>query len=1017
MDPEQPATQIGKYEILGELGRGGMGVVYRGKDKYIGREVAIKTLTNATPELRQRFLDEARSGVLNHPNIVTVYEFGEQDGNPYIVMELLSGRSLESMLKDGKPLPLVEILEIVREVCEGLGYAHSKGVVHRDIKPANVMVAPGEPTKIVDFGIARLGAASGHTVTGNVIGTVHYISPERLRGQPSDGRADIWASGVMLYLMLAGQLPFPGEDVSAMHKVVNEAYEPLSKFLSEYPPAIDAVLARALAKNPDERYLSAEDMAGDIESINEELKRSRVGEVLIQVKALLEEEQLTRVRPMLIDLQRLAPGNTEVKRLVREVQDRLSRQQRSEQIRQFTQQGDDLEREKRYAEAMESYRQASRLDPSNQGLLEKIEALRAVKEKNDKVEALRIQVRDAEQRNDLTAAAKLIGEALAVDPGHTDLRNEQVRILRDQERQAKEGTRRKLKEAGRGELQGRQFTQAIKTLRDALELDPTDSETQSMYQEAVSKQEDDRRRKIIDQIVAEIQDQIFKGQLEKALELINRALEKLPGEAMLFRLKAETQEKYKEAQTKKLVEETSLSVQNLFFSDPQQALAIVQKALETMPDEERLLTLQQRVVDQLKKVNLEGLRAQYLKQAQTAADSKNYSEAIQVLETALLDCGQSPDLQSMLDYVRSERTAAERKQASTTAIREAQELIGAGDLEQAISYLERASKETGDSSVDQLLRQTRERFEEVGRRVEAVITRISQLAETDPPQALQLLQSQPQAIQQHPQMRSLRAKLDTASEQERVTREAIARSTELLQKGQLREGIEPLEAVKQAYGSFPQIDNAIAAYKAKRTPLATATLKTAMAETRQLLLAQQAAQGLEVLRKSTPAVEFADPTLQADWKRLADEVTKAAGVKRGSTDTLPIVVQGSKASPKMIISIAVALVVVIIAAVFILKPKSTVPTTHMQLNASPYAEVVSITSSDGAAIKLPEGDHNTPMRLEAVPQGSYQVVFRGPAGASQTAACTIGDENHLCSIELQPLTDTDIEAIVAGGKQ
>ena len=157
MDTGTPVTQIGKYQILGILGVGGMGVVYRGMDNSVGREVAIKTLTEATEELRQRFQLEARSGVLNHPNIVTVYDFGEQDGNPYIVMEFVPGDSLENLLRAGRQFSLIEKLEIVRQVCLGLGYAHQKGVIHRDIKPANVMVQPDGNIKIVDFGVARPG--------------------------------------------------------------------------------------------------------------------------------------------------------------------------------------------------------------------------------------------------------------------------------------------------------------------------------------------------------------------------------------------------------------------------------------------------------------------------------------------------------------------------------------------------------------------------------------------------------------------------------------------------------------------------------------------------------------------------------------------------------------------------------------------------------------------------------------------------------------------------------------------
>jgi eukaryotic-like serine/threonine-protein kinase len=1017
MDTSKPVTQIGKYEVLSELGRGGMGVVYRAEDKFIGREVAIKTLTDVTPELRQRFLVEAKSGVLNHQNIVTVYDFGEQDGSPYIVMEFLRGDSLERVLKSGRPLPLVEKLEIVRQVCEGLGYAHSKGVVHRDIKPANIMVQPDGHIKIVDFGIARLESASGHTVTGAVIGTFHYISPERLKGEPSDGRADIWACGVMLYLMLTGRLPFPGEDISALHKVVNEQFEPLSNFLTNYPPALDFIVDRALAKNPDDRFGSAEEMAADIEAINEELKRARVGEVLAQAKELLQQDQLSSVRPMLLDLQRLDPQNTEVKRLLREVQDRLSRQQRSEQLRQMVQQAEDATREQRYSEAIEIYKQAEKLDPTNHGFTSKIQQIRELKEKSDKLESLKTQAREARHRNDLSAAARLIGEALKLDEKNTDLRNEQARILQEQDRLAKEQMRRKLKDAGRDNLAGRQYTGAIQVLREALELDPTDAEAQQMFQDAVSKQEEERRRKIIEQIVTEIQDQIFRGQLGHALELIGRALERLPGEAVLLRLKAETQKKHAEATAQKLVEDTSMQVQTLFFTAPQEALAIVQQALDVMPGEERLLALQQRVIEQLKRSNLEGLRSQYLTQAQAAVGGRDYDQAIQVLEGALLDCGESPEIHALLEYARSEKLLEQRKQTADATIREAQQLIGSGSLEEAIALLQRASNTNQDAAVDQLLKQTQERFEEVGRRVEAVLSRIQKLSETDPVQALQLLQSQPQAIQQHPQMRTLRSKVDARGEQERVTREAVKRADEQLQQGQLRDGLDTLETVRQAYGDFPEIAAAIELYKTKRIPLANTTLNTAMAQARQAVLAQEAPRALELLRKSSSVLEFGDASLQGDWKRLADEVTKAAGAKRGTTESLPIVVQGSKVSPKLVISIAAAVLLIVLGAVLALRPKPAVVTSYLQLNASPFAEVLSITPQKGSPLGLPAGDHSTPMRIEGVPEGAYAVVFRKADGKTETVTCTVSDTNHRCMAQAAPLSDGDIDAIVAGGKQ
>ncbi|WP_263379325.1 serine/threonine-protein kinase [Granulicella paludicola] len=1016
MDPSKPVTQIGKYAVLAELGRGGMGVVYRAEDQMIGREVAIKTLTEATPELRERFLIEARSGVLNHQNIVTVYDFGEQDNSPYIVMEFLRGDSLERILKSGRTMQLVEILDIVRQVCEGLGYAHSKGVVHRDIKPGNVMVQPNGHAKIVDFGIARLEKEKGHTQTGAVIGTFHYISPERLKGEPSDGRADIWACGVMLYFMLTGRLPFPGEDISASHRVVNEPFEPISNFVSNVPASVEAVVQRALEKNPDDRYDVAEEMAGDLEAINEGLKRSRVGEVLIQVKSLLDREELTEARPMLMDLQRLDPQNTEVKRLLREVQDKLSRQQKSEQIRQMVVQGDKAVEARNFLDAMELYRQASKLDPTNTDLANKANNVRELKDRFDRVETLKNQAREARSRNDFHSAAQAISEAITLDSSSTDLRNEHAGILQEQERAARAGTLRKLKEQGRQQLGDHQFTQAVQILHSALELDPKDAETQQLYQDAIALQEENRRRKIIEQIVVEIQDQIFRGEYDRALELINRSLEKLPGESQLLRLRAETRKKQEESLAQKLVEETSIKVQSLFLTDPQEALACVQQALDKMPGEPYLLEMQERVVTQLKKANLDGLRAQYLKRAQAALDETDYSQAIQTLETAMLDCGESPEVRGLYDYAQAEKKSSEHRRTTGEAIQKAQQLIGEGDLKEAIEVLTRATQETNDPAILQMLRQAQERFDEVGRRVDAVLGRIQTLSATDPAQALQLLLSQPQAIQQHPQMRALRSKLDARSEQEQTTKTAISRSGEQLKQLQYREGLDTLEAVRQAYGDFPQLANAIADYKIQRAALAKDTLGQAITSGRQALLAQEARRAIDILSKVGPSAEFCEKDLQADWTRLLEEATRAAKLKRGDTANLPIVVKGTGIAGKWIAVAVAGVVAVVIAAVLFLRQPPPVGTSYLQMNATPYAEVVSITPSKGSALKLGEGSHMTPLRMDAVALGTYSVVFRGADGSSHTETCVVSDDSHLCSMQSTPLSDSDIDAIVKGAQ-
>jgi serine/threonine protein kinase len=1018
MDTPLSVTHIGKYEVLAELGRGGMGVVYRAEDKNIGREVAIKTLTDTTPELRQRFLSEARTGVLNHQNIVTVYDFGEQDGTPYIVMEFLRGESLERVLRNNT-LTLVDKLDIVRQVCNGMGYAHSKGVFHRDIKPANVMVQPDGNAKIVDFGIARLeNSSGGHTQTGAVIGTFHYIAPERLKGHPSDGRADIWAAGIMLYQMLTGVLPFAGEDISALHKVVNEAFPPLSNHLPDYPSGLDMILDRALAKDPDDRYPTAEEMAGDLEALNETLKRARVGEMLAQVKVLLEQEKLTSARPILIDLQRLDPQNFEIRKMLRDVQDRLARQQKSEQVRQTLNQAEEAVLGQRYVEALDLYKQAQRIDPNSHGITEKIEHVQGLKTKVDKIAALQQQARDARQRSDFTAASKLIEQALQLDERNTDLRNERAGIVQEMERQAKDGTRRRLMDVGKASLSSRDFTGALKNLREALDIDPTDVEAQKMFQEATARQEEERRRKVIEQIVAEIQDNLFRGENERALQLINRALDRLPAEAQLLRLKGETEKKLHDEHARKVVETTSLKVQEIFFSNPQEALQIVQTALSEMPGEERLLALQERVVDQLKKANLEGLRAQYLKHAQASIDSGQYDQAISTLETAALDCGETPEVTYLLEHARTEKKNKERAQAAAVVIESAQKKLAEEDFEGAISILKPAQS-MQSAAIDTLLRQTQERLDEVARRMEAVIARVQSLSESDPAQALTLLNSQPTAVQQHSKLKAIRVKLDAGIEKQKATQAAFVQAKDLLTKRDLRGGLEALEAVRNAYGDSPDLTAAVADYKQRQIPIANEMVSASIAQARQAILAKKGPQALEELRKSAEVLPIADEPLRADWNRLAQEAAKVAKTRLDTTGTLPILVQSKGPSPIVIGIIAVVVLVVAGVVFFVVKSKSgganAAPVSYMQLTASPSGEVVSITGAEKKAIPLPEGSHATPLRIDSIPEGTYTVVFKSADGATQSSTCDLVAD-HMCSATFTPIGDSQIDEILTGQK-
>ena len=1024
-------TQIGKYQILGVLGEGGMGVVYRGMDNSVGREVAIKTITNATDELRHRFVLEARSGILNHPNIVTVYDFGEQDGNPFIVMEFVPGDSLENLLRAGHRFSLIQKLDIIRQLCLGLGYAHQKGVIHRDIKPANIMVQPDGNIKIVDFGVARLEKASGHTQTGMVIGTFHYISPERLLGKTADGRADIWSAGCILYLLLTGRLPFPGDDPDTLHRVVREPHDPLSAILTGYPPALDHLVDHALAKNPVDRYETAEDMATDIEAINEGLKREHVAEVLGSVKPMMDQEQWTSVRPVLLELQRLNPQSTEVKKQLREVQEKVSRQQKTVQLRQLLVEAEEAVLSQRYGDALEFYNQAAGIDQANPELAEKIENARKLKEKADKVAMLLEQSREARKRSDFGAAGHLIDQALQLDERSTDLRNERARIVQEAERANRERNLRQFSDAARNQLAARQYTDAIQSLRAALEIDPTDAETQQLFQEAIDRQEEQRRRKIIDQIVAEISDSIASEDLERALALIQRAQERLPGEAVLLQLKADAEAKKREKAAGNLVEKTTRDVYNLLVNNPQEALGVVQQSLQQMPGETRLIALEAKVAEQIRKAKSEERKAQFLKQAQASIDAKQFDQAIQVLETAAIECGDSPDIASLMNYARENQRKVELGQLAANAIREAQPLLAAGQFEAAIDLLQPVALETGDPSVDQLLRKATGSQAELARRIDAVVSRAQALSEKNAEQALQLLSSQPEEIQQHPRVRELRARLESskeqeraAKEQERVIVEAIRNAGEALQKRDLYSGLNTLESARGTCGDSPRLSAAIAAYKSRRAQVANELLTTAIASATQAIQQDDRPRALEELAGVADAAEFAEPGLQANLKRLTKEAAKASPKKQAKPAAEPaqVAAQPAKARSGFPWTLALGVLVVVLLAAagagywFFLRPAPAVPLGALEVNATPFAEVVSVTSDKGKSIPLPAGDHWTPLRLDDIPPGTYAVQVKGADGAALTQPCVVDQSGQFCSFELKPIDAQAIEEIVGGAK-
>jgi serine/threonine-protein kinase len=266
--------KIGKYEVSEQIGVGGFGAVYRGRDPFIKRTVAIKTCQVNDEEIKHRFFREAElAGNLHHRHITTIYDFGVENGIPYIVQEFLTGEDLDKMIKRGDPIPMSRKVEILMAIADGLGYAHNASIVHRDVKPANVRILDDGTVKVMDFGIAKsLQTESNLTQTGITLGTSAYLAPEQIRGEAIDRRTDIFALGVLSYELLTYRKPFRGEHLSTvLYKILNETPEPIETLVQDAPPPLIAAVNCAMAKAPAERYPTMEAFRKDLHGIHREL--------------------------------------------------------------------------------------------------------------------------------------------------------------------------------------------------------------------------------------------------------------------------------------------------------------------------------------------------------------------------------------------------------------------------------------------------------------------------------------------------------------------------------------------------------------------------------------------------------------------------------------------------------------------------------------------------------------------------------------------------------------------------
>jgi tetratricopeptide (TPR) repeat protein len=844
----------------------------------LNREVAIKTVTEGLTgdaEMLQRFYREAaKTGALKHPNIVIVHDLGEQDGFPYIVMEYLSGEPLDQLIQSGRSVPLAFKLEIIEQVCYALGYAHRNDVIHRDVKPGNVIVQPDGVAKLLDFGIAREEKYDGHlTRTGHVIGTIQYMAPERLKNEAFDGRSDIFSAGVMLYQILTGQLPFTG-DYSIVQKLLAEKHRPLSDFLHDYPPALDLILDRALAKNPDDRYATADEMASDISSVVDELKKERVAEWFQQAEGLVREEQYLPAREVLLQLLKVESQHTGARHLMVVVQQNLSLRQRAEQIRQLRSQADEAASDKRYEDAIAHLQEACKLDPANSELAQLLETVRQRKRQREQVEGYLRQADSARERGDLEGAQAVIARALEVDRDDSRVRAAHVALARLIEEVARQTKARKLLEAARNEIGARRFTAAIELLAEVEHVDASNPELIPLLASARSGREQEQRRRILEQLQNEVSLATTPEELARASDLVNQALERMPGEPTLLRFKGELTRSMREAEVRRRVDQAARRCLELVETAPQEALQLVRDELQQVPGNERLLALRSSIELRLLEQTQEKSRAQYMARAHEALSSGNYAEALRLLESCQKEGAFSPEIAELIDFARQEDTLQQNKERVQGLFQQAQALMANGAYDAVIELLSPVSQDAG-SSLQRLLEDARMQHQALQRDVDTALQTVEVLTrEEQYEEAVRFLESQsPSVLRSEPVQMALQRVREACNHEYRAL-QAVGKAYAAIDSLQMGRGSTSLPHLKENPGEDSLLARMAPFFTSRLQSIADRRLSSAAEQVRAALQAGDGKRASEVVKAAAIYREHASPDVQSEWNTLAKKAGK-----------------------------------------------------------------------------------------------------------------------------------------------
>jgi serine/threonine protein kinase len=582
--------KLGKFEILGRLGQGAMGVVYKARDPFIDRIVALKTLTTGfveDPHHLKRFYSEARSaGNLRHPNIVTIYELGHEGDTPFIAMQFLSGESLDKIIDRMPNLPLSQKLGFVVYVCRALDYAHRQNppVIHRDVKPGNVMVAPDGGVFVVDFGIARLGDSTVSQSKGLLIGTLGYMSPQLFRGATADARSDIWATGVMFYELLAYRRPFKGENAAAlMSNIILEDHRSIQDVAPGTPDDVRVILDRMLAKDVDARYQTMEELLTELEPVWRRYLQSDISVMLENSQRLYGEGDLMAARSEILQILAWDPSNTQAKGIADRIGSEVRRQQLGEHLQALIENSRKLFADSRFEEAKSEAEAALKLDSSFVPAQEMMSQIREVLDRTREIDMGIQTSREKMGEGSLTDAETQLEKVLALDPENAVAQDQRRKLQQERANRERAKHRVSLLENAKAFFAKAEYDKCVETLLTARAQFPGDHEILQQLDLARREQQRSKERQdLLKQRVREVERMIDRQALTEAIDLARQTIATIGAEPRLSDILATAERELEFREQKKREQEQKLVAARVLLDEGRfdEASSAVKEALE-----------------------------------------------------------------------------------------------------------------------------------------------------------------------------------------------------------------------------------------------------------------------------------------------------------------------------------------------------------------------------------------------------------------------------------------------------